>query len=214
MQDGIIKGTGNSRYLKSIEGFLDLYPTYEDFAKALVDGTLPIDLNGINEEAWQQLGTALNKANLLTDSTASQYGKGSSATVNDILSAARSLITTAQSAASTAQSTANGRMVGAVGSYTGAYSTTSNAGKTLTFSFTPKLVIVGAAFYTDSSSNQTGFLMRFNYSDTSNQCLYITQYGSMSMTSTVYSGGSFSGNTLTLPGDFNLSKYNYIYVAF
>ena len=27
MQDGIINGTGNSRYLKTISGFLSLYPT-------------------------------------------------------------------------------------------------------------------------------------------------------------------------------------------
>ena len=70
MQDGIIKGTGNSRYLKSISNFLQQYPTYQDFVAALVAGTLPIDLNGINETGWDQLGTALNKANLLSDETA------------------------------------------------------------------------------------------------------------------------------------------------
>ena len=70
MQDGIIKGTGNSRYLKSIADFLTQYPTYNDFAAALAAGTLPIDLNGINETGWDQLGTALNKANLLSDETA------------------------------------------------------------------------------------------------------------------------------------------------
>lgn len=69
MQDGIIKGTGNSRYLKSISNFLAQYPTYQDFAAALAAGTLPIDLNGINEAGWDQLGTALNKVNLLSDET-------------------------------------------------------------------------------------------------------------------------------------------------
>ena len=74
MQDGIIKGTGNSRYLKSISNFLQQYPTYQDFVAALVAGTLPIDLNGINETGWDQLGTALNKVNLLSDETVQAFG--------------------------------------------------------------------------------------------------------------------------------------------
>lgn len=74
MQDGIIKGTGNSRYLKSVANFLSLYPNYEAFAAALIAGELPIDLNGINEAGWQQLATALNKANLLSDETAAALG--------------------------------------------------------------------------------------------------------------------------------------------
>lgn len=85
MDDGIIKGTGNSRYLKSIPGFLAQYPTYEDFAEALTAGTLPIDLNGINETGWEKLGTALNKANLLSDDTAALYGLGADATVDAVL---------------------------------------------------------------------------------------------------------------------------------
>ncbi|MCQ5025450.1 hypothetical protein NE612_01180 [Oscillibacter valericigenes] len=73
MQDGIMKGTGNSRYLKSIADFLTQYPTYQEFAAALAAGTLPVDLNGINETGWEQLGTALNKANLLSDETAALF---------------------------------------------------------------------------------------------------------------------------------------------
>ncbi len=70
MIDGIINETGNSRYLRSVSNLLTLYPTYEDFAAALVAGTLPIDLAGINEAGWQQIGTDLRKLNLLNDSTA------------------------------------------------------------------------------------------------------------------------------------------------
>ncbi len=73
MQDGIIKGTGNSRFLKSVPDFLRQYPTYESFVAALAAGTLPVDFNGINETGWQQLGTALNKGNLLSDETAAMY---------------------------------------------------------------------------------------------------------------------------------------------
>ena len=85
MQDGIIKGTGNSRYLKSISNFLTQYPTYQDFVAALVAGTLPIDLNGINETGWDQLGTALNKANLLSDETAAALGLPNTAVPDDAL---------------------------------------------------------------------------------------------------------------------------------
>ena len=86
MTDLVIKGTGNSRYLKSITNFLTQYPTYEDFANALVAGTLPIDFNGINSAGIQTQGTPLNKANLLKDATASKYGQGSNATVDSVLS--------------------------------------------------------------------------------------------------------------------------------
>jgi len=87
MTDLVIKGTGNSRYLKSVSNFMTLYPTYADFVSALVAGTLPIDFNGINAAGIQTQGTPLNKANLLTDATATKYGQGSSATVNSILNA-------------------------------------------------------------------------------------------------------------------------------
>lgn len=71
MQDEIILGTGNSRYLKSVSDFMTRYPTYADFCNALVAGTLPIDFNGKNSEGIAQQGTPLNKANLLSDATAS-----------------------------------------------------------------------------------------------------------------------------------------------
>lgn len=85
MTDLVIKGTGNSRYLKSVADFLTQYPTYEDFVDALVAGTLPIDFNGINSAGIQTQGTPLNKANLLKDTTASKYGQGSNATVDSVL---------------------------------------------------------------------------------------------------------------------------------
>ena len=85
MKDLAIKGTGNSRYLKSVSSFLTLYPTYEAFARALVDGTLPIDLNGINSEGVQQAGTPLTKANLLDDATAEKLGLSGDPTVSQAL---------------------------------------------------------------------------------------------------------------------------------
>lgn len=85
MQDAILAGTGNSRYLKSVSGFLSLYPTYEDFVQALIAGTLPVDLDGVNPEGWTELGTELNKANLLTDATAALVDLGPEATPNEVL---------------------------------------------------------------------------------------------------------------------------------
>lgn len=85
MQDGIINGVGNSRFLKSVPAFLSLYPTYEAFTQALIEGTLPIDLNGINEAGWAQAGTPLNKASLLKDTTAALYGLGTDAVPDEVL---------------------------------------------------------------------------------------------------------------------------------
>ena len=87
MRDGITTKSGNSRYLKSVENFLSLYPNYEAFANALIAGTLPIDLNGINLAGWQQLGTELSKANLLSDETESAiFGNAADRTVDQALS--------------------------------------------------------------------------------------------------------------------------------
>ena len=86
MQDLVIKGTGNSRLLKSVSNFMSLYPTYTDFVQALVAGTLPIDLNGFNSAGVQTQGTPLNKTNLLKDATANKYGLGGNATIDDVLS--------------------------------------------------------------------------------------------------------------------------------
>lgn len=87
MQDFVPNGTGNSRYLKSVENFKMLYPTYDDFVAALVDGTLPVDFNGINMSGIAQIGTALNKATLLTDATAAMYGLGGDAVPDDVFMA-------------------------------------------------------------------------------------------------------------------------------
>lgn len=85
MTDMVINGTGNSRFLKSVANFMTLYPTYEDFAQALIAGTLPIDLNGINPTGVQTTGTKLNKASLLKDDTAALYGLGADAVPDDVL---------------------------------------------------------------------------------------------------------------------------------
>lgn len=86
MTEFVPKGTGNSRYLKSVSNFLTQYPTYADFAAALIAGTLPVDFNGINAAGVIQEGTQLSKANLLSDETAEALGlTGEDPTVNDAL---------------------------------------------------------------------------------------------------------------------------------
>ena len=85
MQDAIMKGNGNSRYLKTVGEALSLYPTYEDFMQAMVAGIFPVDFNGINKDGWTQLGTLLNKANILSDTVISTLGlsTGVNSTPND-----------------------------------------------------------------------------------------------------------------------------------
>lgn len=102
MTDGIIKGSGNSRYLRSVANARTLYPTYSDFLTALIQGTFPIDLNGINSSGWSTVGTKLNKASLLTDSLCSALGLSTSATPNQAMDKLRQLVNTAQSTANSA----------------------------------------------------------------------------------------------------------------
>lgn len=139
MNDGIIRGTGNSRYLKSVSDFLSKYPDYIAFAQALIAGTLPIDLNGINAAGWTQQGTALNTANLLSASTSSALG--GAATPDAAFQKLNSLV-------SAAQSTANGKAQIATGSYAGdgTVYTSASKQKTIQFPFAPKLVIIETAY--------------------------------------------------------------------
>lgn len=133
MQDGIIKGTGNSRYLKSISNFLQQYPTYQDFVAALVAGTLPVDLNGINETGWDQLGTALNKANLLSDETAAALGLPNTAVPDDAFMVASKVLQA-------------GNCKIEHGSYKGTGNYSSAHPNRLTFSGEPLLVIVYGSY--------------------------------------------------------------------
>lgn len=82
MNDGIILGTGNSRWMKSA---IPEDITHEELVALLRAGTFPFDLNGINEAGWRQLGQALNKASLLKDATAELYGLTSEAVPDDVL---------------------------------------------------------------------------------------------------------------------------------
>lgn len=83
MKDTIIKGTGDSRYLKSA---IPENITHAQLVQMLRNGTFPIDLNGINEAGIEQLGTPLNTATLLSDETAEEIGiEKDNPTVDDAL---------------------------------------------------------------------------------------------------------------------------------
>ena len=134
MRDTIIKGAGNSRLLKSVPNALTLYPTHEALMQALATSGLPIDLLGLQAAGVEQMGTDLNKANLLTDATETAiWGNTANRTPDAALKQLRSLI-------ATAQNTANGRSRIQAVSYvgTGVYGEI----KTLTFSAVPKILMV------------------------------------------------------------------------
>ena len=84
MIDSVLKGTGNSRFLKSA---VPAGTSWADALAMLQAGTFPIDLNGINTEGFQQVGTPLNKANLLKDATAAQIGLPPSTTPDEMFQA-------------------------------------------------------------------------------------------------------------------------------
>lgn len=84
MIDSVLKGTGNSRFLKSA---VPAWTSWADALAMLQAGTFPIDFNGINTEGFQQVGTPLNKANLLKDATAAQIGLPPSTTPDGMFQA-------------------------------------------------------------------------------------------------------------------------------
>ena len=86
MKDTIIKGSGNSRTIRTVPNGAALYPTYEAFIEALAAGTLPVDLGPLSAAGVEQMGTLLNKANLLSDSTeTSIFGSAADRTVDAAL---------------------------------------------------------------------------------------------------------------------------------
>lgn len=84
MIDSVLRGTGNSRFLKSA---VPAGTSWADALAMLQAGTFPIDLNGINNAGFQQVGTPLNKANLLKDATAAQIGLPPSTTPDGMFQA-------------------------------------------------------------------------------------------------------------------------------
>ena len=82
MKDTVIKGNGKSR---SIKAPTDIPATFEEWRTQLLAGTATLDI-GLNAAGCDVVGTAMNKANLLSDTTKSALKlSGSDPTVNDAL---------------------------------------------------------------------------------------------------------------------------------
>lgn len=192
MQDGIIAGNGNSRYLKTVAEALSLYPTYQDFIAALIAGTFPIDLNGINAAGWVQQGTALNKANLLADVTASSIGLGGNATPNSAFAKIKQLIDVANAAA-------NNRKRVKIVSYIG-NNTYGAANPCHIVSDFP----IGMALYMGyKNSNNALIYHSFNGENTTNNLLLLTDFLT---TSYVYNSGFWSGSSIHAYGKKNANN--------
>ena len=82
MKDTVIKGNGKSR---SIKAPADMPATFEEWRTQLLAGTATLDI-GLNAAGCDVVGTAMSKANLLSDTTKSALElSGSDPTVNDAL---------------------------------------------------------------------------------------------------------------------------------
>ena len=90
MKDNILAGTGNSRYLKTS---IPAGTTWNEALVMLRNGNFPIDLNGINNEGFTQVGTPLDKANMLPDALAESVGMDGNATLATFLAVLANLLT-------------------------------------------------------------------------------------------------------------------------
>ena len=83
MTDMIVKGTGNSRFLRSA---IPADITFSQFVALLREGALPIDLAGLNDDGVEVKGTPLGKGTLLSDATETAiWGDAADRTVDEAL---------------------------------------------------------------------------------------------------------------------------------
>lgn len=78
MKNTTIKGTGNSRWLKTS---LPAGTTWEQVLTLLRSGQFPVDITGLNTEGVQAAGTALDKEALLRDAICDRLGLDKEGTV-------------------------------------------------------------------------------------------------------------------------------------
>lgn len=122
MIDGIIKADGTSRLMRA-----ELPATYEEFRAQCHAGAQPLDVL-FNSAGWSQLPTFLNKANLLKDTTASLFGLDANAVPDEVLALIPEQI--------------NEKARTATGSYKGTGNYGAGNPNSLTFDFTPKIVLL------------------------------------------------------------------------
>lgn len=207
MKDGIIKAEGNSRLVRSVADFKTKYPIYDDFAGALVAGTLPLDIL-FNAEGWAQLPNFLNKAALLKDATAALFGFTAEqlpdVVPDDVLALLKTLVDDAKTVANEKAKIQFGSYVG-----TGTYNTTRN---TLTFADVPKIVFI---FEKTMSNTYYGYYIIAAYSMTNALCCRSAGANESGITVNL----SWNGNNMSWYGapsaakQLNISGNTYLYVA-
>lgn len=195
MKDFVSKGQGNSRYLRSN---LPEGTSWDAAVSMLRAGTFPIDFNGVNPDGYTQLGTALNKANLLTDATASALElTGDDPTIDDALNTLAS------------------RLRAQVNSYTGTNTYGSANPCELTFDFAPLFVMyigyqTGGVGYLNGSSLALS-LMSFLSASYTRQNVFGT--------SDTWAKLSSDGKTISwyspsnMVNQLNASGYTYFFIA-
>ncbi len=134
MTETVIKGSGNSRSIKSVPNLAQLAPTYDKLLELLTGEGLPVDLGPLNPAGLAQRGTDLNKASLLSDETAALYPDlPEDPTVDDVLAVIWPRI-------SKAQNTADSKIRTETCQYTGTGTYGAGSPNSITFSFAPKLI--------------------------------------------------------------------------
>ena len=151
MKDTVIKGNGKSR---SIKAPTDMPETFEEWRTQLLAGTATLDI-GLNAAGCDAVGTALTKANMLSDTTKSALElTDSDPTVNDALYALNQKDSEIKTLIAKC-----GNCDVVTGSYTGTGAHDTGSTLTLNFEGTPVLVIIHTKTY-KIHGNDTMLLVR------------------------------------------------------
>lgn len=193
MTDTVIKGSGNSRSIKTVPNALTMYPTHEAMIAAMVDGTFPIDLGPLNDAGIQTRGMDLNKSTLLKDATAALYGLGDNASPDDVLAEIAPYLPKIGEKAQIE---------------TGSYAGDGTSTKSLTFSGVPYFLFVSnigtSPSYTTIAFISTWSGIRFSLGSSANQN---EMHPSVSK-------NTISWSESTDGAAMNIKNRNYKYVAF
>lgn len=203
MTDTVIKGTGNSRLIKSVPNLAALAPTYDKLLEMLSTEGLPVDISAPQAAGVDVFGTDYSKASVLPDTLCTTLGLATSATPAQALEKLRALNTTT-----------SGKIPKiATGSYIG----TKETSKTLNFGFKPKIVLISPAAKDGTLNGQSAVqpaiilqygcteVAGYNYGNTYG---YMT-YGGLNVS---WSGNSVTWNGRATDANNSLDK-TYLYFA-
>lgn len=198
MRDTVIKGTGNSRSIKVPANLKQQVTDLDSLLDLLIAG-LPCDIGPLNEAGCQQIGNALNKANLLKDDTAALYGLTGEAVPDEVLAKARELIANISNVANEKSNFEHGE-------YAGVGSTT----KSLSFSFLPQILLVMR-----TNADYGNFLL-YTRGIKGVLCFTVAYLGDSSQATQYGFPVTLSGNSISWTGNnavlaMNYSGYTYAY---